>query len=83
MEDDVHTCEKESRPKHWTRGKSFYPIIKGSKCKLIDIIEDKKEAGGGKCDDEWPQGIIYILKCVYFTWNLKFRSIYARFFMDQ
>ena len=33
-------------------GKVFYPIIKGSKCKLIDIIEDKKEAGGGKCDDE-------------------------------
>ena len=52
MEDDVHTREKESRTKHWTRGKSFYPIIKGSKCKLIDIIEDKKEAGGGKCDDE-------------------------------
>ena len=44
MEDDVHTREKESRPKHWTRGKSFYPIIKGSKCKLIDIIEDKKRS---------------------------------------
>ena len=44
MEDDVHTFEKENRTKHGTRGKSFYPIIKGSKCKLIDIIEDKKRS---------------------------------------